>query len=73
MEENNDIFLTGGNALVHLAKPKNIPQNLFGATHLVRTYLLIYFSTPISLYAVWMTISPVTFLQLPPFPQLRTE
>ena len=41
MEENDDIFLAGGDALVYLAKPmhKNIPQDLFGAIHLVRTYL----------------------------------
>ena len=49
MEENNDIFLAGGDALVYLAGPmhkKNIPQHLFGAIHLVRTYLRTDFSTP---------------------------
>ena len=47
MEENNDIFLAGGDALVYLAGPmhkKNIPQHLFGAIHLVRTYLMTNFS-----------------------------
>ena len=41
MEENNDIFLPGGDALVYLARPmhkKNIPEHLFGAIHLTRTY-----------------------------------
>ena len=34
MEENNDIFLAGGDALVYLPKPmhKNIPQHSFGDT-----------------------------------------
>ena len=48
MEENNDIFLVGGDALVYLAGPmykKNIPQHLFGAIYLVRTYLRTNFST----------------------------
>ena len=42
MEENNDIFLADGDALVYLAAPmkKNIPQHLFGAIYLVRTYLM---------------------------------
>ena len=50
MEENNYIFLAGGDALVYLAEPvyKNIPQHLFGAIHLVRTYLMTNFSTPSS-------------------------
>ena len=49
MEEINDIFLAGSDALVYLAGPmhkKNIPQNLFGVIHLVRTYLRTGFSTP---------------------------
>ena len=48
MEENNDIFLDGGDALVYLAIPMhtNILQHLFGAIYLVRTYLGTYFSTP---------------------------
>ena len=49
MEENNDIFLAGGDALVYLAGPmhkKNISQHLFGAIHLVRTYLRTGFPTP---------------------------
>ena len=47
MEENNDIFFAGGDALVYLAEPmhKNIPQHLFVAIHLVRTYLMTNFST----------------------------
>ena len=37
MEEKNDIFLADGDALMYLAVPmhKNIPQNMFGAIHLV--------------------------------------
>ena len=50
MEENNDIFLAGGDALVYLAVlgqcTKNIPQHLFGAVHLVLTYLRTNFSSP---------------------------
>ena len=36
MEENNDIFLAGGDTLVYLADQcaKNIPQHLFGAIYL---------------------------------------
>ena len=47
MEENNDIFLAGGDALVYLAVQctKNIPQYLFGVIHLVRTYRRTDFST----------------------------
>ena len=47
MEEKNDIFLAGGDALVYLARPKHkkyIPQHSFGATHLVHTYLSTNFS-----------------------------
>ena len=48
MEENNDIFLDGGDGLVYLAVPMhtNILQHLFGAIYLVRTYLETDFSTP---------------------------
>ena len=48
MEENNNIFLVVGHALVYLTVPvhKNIPQHLFGAIHLVHTYLRDNFSTP---------------------------
>ena len=48
MKENN-IFLAGGDALVYLAIPITvyIPQNLFGAIHLVRTYLSTDFPTPL--------------------------
>ena len=40
MEENNEIFLAGGDALVYLPglMHKNIPQRLSGTIHLVRTY-----------------------------------
>ena len=62
MEENNDIFLAGGDALVYLAGPmhkKNIPQHLFGAIHLVRTYLMTDFSIPLPQFA------PVQILECP--------
>ena len=54
MEENNGFFLAGGDALVHLAGPvhKNIPQQLFGAIHLVRTYLRTDFSTSLPLASI---------------------
>ena len=55
MEENNDIFLAGGDALVYLAGPmhkKNIPQHLFGAIHLVLTYFRTDFSTPLPLESI---------------------
>ena len=71
MEENNDIFLAGGDALVYLAKPmhKNIPQHLFVAIHLVRTYLMTNFQPPppspsMHLYTFWMTpfILPIAYV-----------
>ena len=51
MEENNDTFLAGGDALVYLTEPmhKNIPQHLFGAIRFVRTYLMNNFLTHFSL------------------------
>ena len=51
MEENSDIFLAGGDALVYLAGSfhKNIPWHFFGDIHLVRTYLRTDFSTPLPL------------------------
>ena len=55
MEENNDIFLVGGDALVYLAgimHKKNIPQHLFGAINLVPTYLRTNFLTPLSLVSI---------------------
>ena len=70
--ENNGIFLAGGDALVYLAEPmhkKYSTINLFGAIHLVRTYLKTDFSTAFPcthLYTLHMTPQP------PPFPQLRT-
>ena len=41
MEEDNNIFFAGGDALVYLPNQytKNIPQHLFGAIHLVRNIL----------------------------------
>ena len=54
MEENNDTFLAGGDALVYLTEPmyKNIQQHLFGAIRLVRTYLMTNFLThfPLCVY-----------------------
>ena len=51
---------------------KNIPQHLFGAIHLVRTYLMSDFSTPspcMHLHTFWMNpLSPLP----PPFLQLCT-
>ena len=54
MEENNDIFLAGGDALVYLAETmqKNIPKHSFRVIHLVRTYLMADFSAPLPLYAL---------------------
>ena len=48
MEENNDIFVAGSDALVYLAYQctKNIPQHLFGAIHLVRSIFGPIFQTP---------------------------
>ena len=68
MEEDKNIFFAGGDALVYLPNQytKNIPQHLFGAIHLVRTYLMTDFLTPFPcthLYTFCMTT--------PPFPQLR--
>ena len=60
MEENNDIFLADGDALVYLAGPmhrKKIPQHLFGAIHLVHMYLRTNFSTPLHL------VSKCTYLE----------
>ena len=53
VEENNDIFLAGGDALVLLAEPmqKKYSTKLFWVIHLVRTYLITDFSTPLPLYA----------------------
>ena len=48
MEENNDTFLAGGDALAYLAGPmhKKYSQHLLEAMHLVSTYLRTDFSTP---------------------------
>ena len=58
MEESNDIFLAGGDYLACLAQPmhKNFLQHLFGAIHLVLTYFMTNFSTPLPQYL------PVHFL-----------
>ena len=56
MEENNNIFLAGDDALVYLARPmhkKNIPQHLSGTIHLVRTYLMTNFSNILPLARVY--------------------
>ena len=47
MEENVDILLDGCDDLVYLSDQctKNIPQHLFGAIHLERTYLTTDFMT----------------------------
>ena len=55
MEESNDIFLAGGDALDYLAGPmhkKTIPQHLLGAIHLVHTHLRTNFLTPSSLVSI---------------------
>ena len=40
MEENNDTFLAGGDALIGQTNAqKNIPQHLFGIIHLICTHL----------------------------------
>ena len=53
MEENNDIFLLA--VMLQCTWPKqctkNNLQNLFGAIHLVNTFLMTDFSTPLPLYA----------------------
>ena len=69
MEENNENFLLA--VMLQCTWPnqytKNISQNLFGAIHLVRTYLMTNFSTPLPLYP------PVHILDdSPPFSQLLT-
>ena len=52
MEENSNIFLSGGDALVYLTEcTKNIPQNFFGTIHLIRTYRMTNFTTAVPLYA----------------------
>ena len=69
MEKNSNIFLTGGIALGYLAEPvhRNVPQHLFGAIHLVHTYLMTNFSNP------FHQCAPVQIMDNPhPFPQLRT-
>ena len=61
MQENSDIFLAGGDALVCLAEPMQISQqHLFVAIHLVRTYLMTNFSPLLPLY------TPVHILDDPP-------
>ena len=64
MEENNDIFLTGGDVPVYLTEPMHKKYSLiFGWGHPFSISFLI----PLLLYA------PVHILDHPlPFPQLRT-
>ena len=53
MEESN-IFLAGGDAVVHLAEPvhrKNSAKLFQGNLFIVRTYLMTDFLTPFPLYA----------------------
>ena len=58
MEENIDIFFAGGDALVYLG------QHLFGALHLVGTYLRTNFSTPLHTYYVFrVTVTAVGLFQ----------
>ena len=67
MEENNDIFLAGGDALVYLAEPmyKKYSTKLFWGTS---------FSTYVSYDVLFSPCTQLyTFLMnSPPFPQLRT-
>ena len=65
MQENNDIILAGGDALVYLTEPmhKSILQHLFGAIHLEFMYLMTDLFNMLPLYApvrtctyiFWMT------------------
>ena len=69
MEENNDIFLAGSDALVYLAEPLHKDYSVtFVWSHPFSTYVSHdRFINPLPLYA------PVHILDdLPPFPQLRT-
>ena len=51
MEENNNIFLAGGNALVYLAKPMHEKYSTtFVWGHPFSRYLMTNFSTPLPLY-----------------------
>ena len=74
MEKRNNIFPAGGDSLVYLSEPmpKNISQHLFGAMHLVRTYLMTDFSTPLPLYVPTHTLDDLlhllTFCILEPYP-----
>ena len=54
MEENNDIFLAGGDALVYLAVAlhKKYSTKCVWGIHLVRTYLSTDFSTPVFLVCI---------------------
>ena len=68
MEENNSFFLAGVDALVNLAGPiqKNSPQHLFGAIHLVRSYLRANFLSPSPFkqtYAFRVTFTAVGLFQ----------
>ena len=54
MEESNNIFLAGGDALVYLAETvqkKNSTKLFWGNLFIVRTYLMTDFLTPLPLYA----------------------
>ena len=47
MEENNDIFLAGGDALVYLAEPMHKKYSTFLGGHPFSTYLMTNFMTPL--------------------------
>ena len=69
MEENIDVFLVGGDALVYLAKPMHKKYSTtFVWGHPLSAYVSYYrFFNPVPLYA------PVHILyDPPPFPQFRT-
>ena len=56
MEENKNIFLGGGDALVYLTGPmdKKYSTTFVWAIHLVRTYLRTDFSTPLPFVSTCM-------------------
>ena len=70
MEQNNDIFLADGDALVYLANhcTKDIPQQLFGVIHLVHMHLMTDFSIPLPsfthlyTFCIIPSIPPVGYL-----------
>ena len=69
VEENNGIFLAGGDALVYLDRPmhKKYSQYFLGAIHLVRTYFRTNFLTPPppckNMYTFRVTVTAVGLFQ----------